>query len=451
MPTANFSQILDYLQDKIPARGKEKFPGERGIQRMREFLERLGNPHIDYPSIHITGTSGKGSTAQFCARILQAARLHTGLHVSPHLENLRERIVVDGEMIPEADFTKLVEQMKPVIEGMKVTELSSPSYFEILVAAAFSYFSQQKVDAAVVEAGLGGRFDGTNVLSSSVSVITNVGLDHTQVLGNTKEEILTDKMQIIKAGNTTAVTGLTDGGLLEILRRHCLEKEVRLLELGRDFGVEQVRVSNGAVYFDFWSNELRIKEIKLPTPADYQAENAAVALAAGWELLKAQNKSPSETQIRSAFDNASFPGRFEIINQDPLLILDGAHNPDKMAALVKSLQAAYPGQKFSVVFGLKKNKAAYSILKALEPVVIELLVTEFHQSIDLGLNLQYPASELLEVAEKTLQVPMQLIPDSHQAYLTAIEKAKATGSSVLVTGSLYLVGELRSIIPAHEI
>jgi len=185
-----FRETEDFLLTLISNSETEKFPGELGIKRMRLFLQKLGNPQHNYPTIHIAGTSGKGSTAFLTAKILQQAGKKVGLHTSPHLQTIRERFKINNKMISESGYVELINQLMPTIEEMKKSKYGRPSYFEILVAAVFVYFDRQKVDAAVIESGLGGKFDGTNALNATVTILTNVGLDHVHILGKTKSAIL---------------------------------------------------------------------------------------------------------------------------------------------------------------------------------------------------------------------------------------------------------------------
>lgn len=442
-PITTFKQAEEYLQTYIPTGSTEKFPGHLGILRMKEFLSRLDNPQNKFESIHIAGTSGKGSTAYFASKILQESGKKVGLHTSPHLQTIRERIKIDDQMISEHEFIELIAALKPIIEGMSDYEYGKPSYFEVLVAATFVYFAEQNVDVAVIEAGLGGKFDGTNVLDSTVTILTSVGLDHTHILGNTKQEILADKMQIIKNGNHVAITGVTEPDLLEALEQHCHLQNTRLLKLNQDILIEPTAVGLSESVFTFGLDNRKIENLKIGSPGSFQIINAGIAIAACLEFARAEGFEISDHSVREALASAHFPGRFEVTSKDPLVIMDGAHNADKMRALVKSLQDAYPRQKFSVVFGLKKGKDAAEMLKILKPVVQEITITQFSRSTDMGLNLYFPAKELYEIAKLTLNCPVFLETDAKTAMETNLENAKNNQDGILVTGSLYLVGELR--------
>ncbi len=439
----SFAEAESYLHSKIPTGQTEVFPGHLGLERMREFLRRLGNPQLKYKTIHIVGTAGKGSTAYLSAKILQQAGLKVGLHTSPHLQTMRERFVIDGQLISEDQFVQVINELLPTIDGMAEYQYGKPSYFEVLVAACFVWFASEGVDAAVIEAGLGGKFDGTNVLEATVCVVTNVGLDHTQILGDTKTKILQDKMQVIKPGNAVAVTGVDQPDLLDLLQTHCADQQVPLLVSGQDFRAEKVSADAHSSQFDYVNGDDRISEIIVKTPGLYQVANASLAITACLEFAKAHEIELSPEIIKKALSTTAFAGRFEIIRDNPLLVLDGAHNPDKIKALVSAWQAAYPGRQAVVVFGLKKNKNADEMLELLEPIVAAMVVTQFSQATDMGLNLHFLAEELVKVAEEVLAVPVFLEVDSSVALERAEELASEMGVGALVTGSLYLVGEVR--------
>ncbi|MFZ1721501.1 MAG: cyanophycin synthetase, partial [Microgenomates group bacterium] len=317
-----------------------------------------------------------------------------------------------------------------------------PSYFEVLVATCFVWFANQGIDVAVIEAGLGGKFDGTNALNATVCVVTNVGLDHTQILGDTKLKILQDKMQVIKKGNAVAVTGVCQPELLEVLRKHCADVQVPLLVAEQDFKAEKAIANAQGSNFNYIFGTETINEIEVKTPGLYQVANASVAITACLEFARAQGMKLTAETIKKALSTTAFPGRFEIVRENPLLVLDGAHNPDKINALVAAWKAAYPGQRAVVVFGLKKNKNADEMLEILEPIVGAMVVTQFNQATDMGLNLHFPAEKLVRVAEKVLEVPVYLESESKFAMEKAEELAGEMG--VLVTGSLYLVGEVKT-------
>lgn len=450
-------EVEQYLIKQIPGNETEKFPGQLGLDRMRAFLKKLGNPQCQYPTIHIVGTAGKGSTAFFSAKILEKAGLKVGLHASPHLQTLRERFVVNGQIVSEPEYLKIINSLIPTINEMRESQYGVPSYFEILVASAFVYFAREKVDVAVIEAGLGGRLDGTNVLRATVAVLTNVGLDHTHILGKTKSAILRDKMQVINPRNKITVTGVTQPHLLNILSKHCQDSGVPLLRVDKDFRATQIKAQVKArgqfLVFNYQSKNFgSIKNISLHTPGVFQVKNATLAITACLEFARFHRLSISEAEIKKALSEDTPAGRFEIVPKPgrgkQQIIIDGAHNPDKIRALTKSLSFSYPNQQFVVVFGLKKGKSAQTMLKLLAPFASQLIISQFSQNTDLGLNLFYPAEKLFALAKKTLdnKVGITLEPNLKRALQKASQLAGSKKQNMLITGSLYLVGETRELL-----
>ena len=311
-----------WLENFIPQVWTRK---ELGLERISHLLELLGNPQNKFKSIQIAGTSGKGSTAFYIARLLQRAketesqRDRVGLHISPHLVDIRERMQINGKLIGLNKFIKLISEIKPAVESMKDSRVGLPSYFEILVAAALLYFAQEKVDWAVVEVGLGGRLDASNVLNPTLVVITNVGLDHIGILGNKVEKIAKEKAGIIKSG-VPVVTGVT-GKALVIIEEAAKQKKAPLIKV-------DTQSYKKALKSEVFSNNKLPIDILRSTPYSFASTNKLLAFAA----VKTLGINPSKKQIVNAF-NSSFSGRFEEIEEN--VILDGAHNADKVRFLIR--------------------------------------------------------------------------------------------------------------------
>ena len=447
----DFLQAKKYLYGLIPVLQKEEFPGRLGLLRMADLLQRLDNPQKEFISVHITGTAGKSSTSYLISTIMQRTGLKVGLTISPHLQTMRERFQINGKLITEKRFISLINQIKPLINQMaKKSPYGKPSYFEVLLAASFLYFTQEKVDLAVIEAGLGGKYDGTNVLKPKIAVLTNCGLDHTNILGKTKQTILKDKMEIIKPACATAVTGIKQNYLLKIIKEHCHKQKVPLFIHQRAFKAKLKSFNPQGSKFDFIFQKRVIKNINLNLPGLYQIDNACLAIATCLKLNKTGKFRLTHNQIKKALQKAFFPGRMEIISQKPLVILDGAHNEDKIKALLKSIKKLYPKKKFTVIFGVKKDKDARKMLLSLKKISQDFIITQFDCATDLGFKLNYPAKELFQLAQKIdLPVKISLKINSQLAF----KKAKANNKSVLITGSLYLVGEARQFFnlkPNHS-
>lgn len=451
----NLLQTKKHLYSLIPFLQKQKFPGELGLLRMTELLQRLGNPEQDFISVHIAGTAGKGSTTYLIAKIMEQSGLKVGLHISPHLQTMRERIQVDGKLITKKEFIGLINQIKSIVEQMdRVSKFGKPSYFEVLLAATFLYFRQKKIDLAVVEAGMGGKYDGTNILKPAVTVVTNIGLDHVKVLGRTKADILKDKMRIIKPGCGAAISGIKQEYLLEIIKSHCQREKVPLLVFNKDFRVEKKYSDQKYSQFDFVFKKRVIKDIKLNLPGLFQIDNASLAIASSLKLAELSGFKLTKVEIKKALSKAFFPGRMERARDKPLVILDGAHNGDKIRALVRSIKQIYPKKKFLIVFAVKKGKDVKVMLSNLKTISNQFILTQFGQATDLGLELNYPVTQLFQKAKKIMpQAELYLEKNSQEALEKAIKLAQEKKESVLLTGSLYLVGEAREFFnftPNHN-
>ena len=500
------------------------------LERMRVLLNLLDNPQNKFKSVLVGGTSGKGSTAYLISHILTTAGYKTGLTLSPHLQRVNERLQINGKEISDLEFAKLTNSMIRIIELMEkmpariATQsvagglIGGPSYFEILVALAFKYFEEQKVDIAVVEVGMGGEFDATNTLNPLIAVLTNVGLDHTEILGKTVEKIARTKAGIIKMNQESrimnqaenissaiihdsqfmihpVVSGVRQPTVVRIIEDRCNKVEAKLNLLWRDFGYKIKKENASGTRFDFISDKVNLDDLSLSLAGGYQAENASLAIKTILELEKLGFKI-SESAIRKALKSAFFAGRFEIVpvissqlsvvgsksagrlltgkpktdrlksdnreqKADNIIILDGAHNPVKMKEFLKSLKKIFPkqnptsprlrGVKKIFVIAFKFDKDIKKMLKEIIGVADEIIVTEFKAKTDTNIH---ASAEALEIKNKILNLKYKgkvaIEKDSKKALkkaikLSAIEQFN-NGTIVVVTGSLYLVGEIRNLI-----
>lgn len=399
------------------------------LARLRAFLEYLGNPQRTYRTIHITGTSGKGSTTTLTSSILSAAGYRVGTHVSPYLQVATEKLQINGQLIAPHRYERLVDDMRQSIEAWVADGHERPNYGEFWVAMVLRYFAEEHVDVGVIEVGAGGRFDVTNVIEPDVAAITSVGLDHTVTLGSTLPEIAWHKAGIIKPGST-AVTGVTDPESLAVI-----EEEARVV------GVELVHIRNGERYSDVRTESTGTsfvdaasgERLRVELPGEFQASNGAMAVEIA---RKFAGDRLTMDAIRSGLADARFPGRMEVVQQNPLVLLDGAHNPDKVASLVHNLQLIYPGRRKIVVFGALESKSHREMIGALAPLA-DLVIASMPQV------LAKPAMDADEIAaEAPGDVETLVIPDPQAAISAALERAH-DDDLVIVTGSLYLVGNIR--------
>jgi len=434
----NYRGAMAYLESLMERdRDKDK---HAGLARMWALLNAMGNPQEAYSTVHIGGTAGKGSTAMILAAILKNSGYKTGLHVSPHLEDARERMQVNGKFIPVEMFVELVNYIMPFIEKVH-DELGYgwPSYFEALIALTFECFKREKVDVAVIEVGMGGEYDGTNVISPLVTVLTNVGLDHTEYLGNTVEKIAREKVGIFKQG-IDVMSGVSKPSVVRIAKAKAKKSICRLYLLDREIKWKLVKYGNSTMIFDFQFDREALKHLALSASGEYQIRNASLSVAAALSLRK-HNFKISESSIRRALGNIHLPGRFEIVGRKPTVILDGAHNPMKMEALVSTLVHNYKNKKIKVVFASKKGKNVGEMLSTIGKVADTFYFTKFQATTDFGKNMSHDPSEL----QRHTKVRSLLFDNASEAYRKALEEAGKT-DTICVTGSLYLVGELRSQI-----
>ncbi|OGG07046.1 hypothetical protein A3D05_02020 [Candidatus Gottesmanbacteria bacterium RIFCSPHIGHO2_02_FULL_40_24] len=439
-----YEEAVKYLEKFIPTADK-RHPGELGIVRMRLLAALLDNPQNKFKTIHVAGTSGKGSTATILANIL-ARKYRVGLHTSPHLERLNERIAISDNRkifreVTNKEFVELTNEIKPKIEKME-KDLLAPSYFEIVTASAFNFFMKERVDVAVIEAGLGGKVDATNIINPVISIITNIGLDHTDVLGETVEEIAKDKAKIIKKG-ITLVTGVRQTRVVNIVKAESRKLRAKSLFLNKDFSVNIRKITEKGTYFDY-AGEKNYKNLFIPLPGKHQAENATLAIRAA-EVMGKYGFEADENSIRRTLKTVTIPGRMEIIREKPYVILDGAHNPDKIRALVNAFNDIWANRKATVVLAIKEGKNAFEMIYNLLPISQKIIITQYKIMTEQGEITSYNTGIIEEKIRKiNKKIPIISITDTEKAVKSAIKKAERR-DIILITGSLYLVGLVRPI------
>jgi len=404
---------------------------------MQQLMQELGNPETKIPFIHIGGTAGKGSTAYIAATILEKAGYKVGLHTSPHLITITERLMINRQPIPGEKFVRLLTDIIPAIDKVATSNPDGPpTYYEITVAMMFRYFVEENVDIAIVEVGLGGKLDGTNVLTPAVSVVNNVGLDHTEILGDTVEKIASDKREIIKADHP-AVSGATQESVRKLLIEKAREVNTALYLLDRDFRVANIRAKIfpdlPPITFDYISKNITLKNLELSLFGRHQATNAAVAVTAAIH----SGRAIPQKAIRDALSSVDYRGRFEVTKiRSTRVIIDGAHNPMKMAALSTALDDHFPNKQFPTLLAVKGDKHVTEMVRILAPHVSHWYVTTLMRQTDWGKQVMFNTDDLGKaVAEADPNKPMTIVPD-FSAYLSKLK----TPEPLLITGSLYLVG-----------
>jgi len=371
----DYQQALDYIYSFIDY---EREPGPRGparydLRRVDELLARLGNPHLKARTVHIAGTKGKGSVAAMMASALTASGYTTGLYTSPHLHTFNERIRVDNNLISNEELVALVEEIKPQVKAVndKAT-YGQLTTFEVITALGFAHFRQKGADFQVIEVGLGGRLDATNVVQPEVCVITSISFDHMEVLGNTLAEIATEKAGIIKP-NSTVVTSPQVEEVNQVFEQACLNRKARWIRVGRE-------VTWQGLGFDSSRQSLRVKgrlgsyELSIPLLGQHQLDNAATAVAA-LEVLAEKGFHISGDSITKGLAQVSWPGRLQVLSRHPLVVVDGAHNPDSARKLRQSLEQYFDFDRAILIIGFSSDKNVAGIVSELAPLFDKVIAT----------------------------------------------------------------------------
>ena len=341
--------------------------------RIEALLERLGRPHLAAGSIHIAGTKGKGSTAAMIASILTASGYKTGLYTSPHLHSFTERIQIDGKPVPEAEFAALVQRLKPDFDAFNQLSVHGElTTFEILTSLAFAHFKERGVDFQVLETGLGGRLDATNVVHPQVCAITSISLDHTEILGNTLAQIAAEKAGIIKPG-CVAVSAPQHPEVRDVMSTTCQQRAARLVEVGRDIVWRLTKRSDSGQSFSL-SGLRGSYDLTIPLLGEHQLDNAAVAAGVA-EVLASLGAKISAEGIVAGLSQVSWPGRLQVLRRDPLLVVDGAHNADSAMKLVKALPEYFRFAKAILIVGTSRDKDIAGMVDGLLPLSTNVIVT----------------------------------------------------------------------------
>ena len=430
----NYSQAEDYLNRFI---NYEQIPGISFAQpgyslaHVEELLKRIGDPQLAARTIHIAGTKGKGSVAAMIAQVLSSSDYRTGLYISPHLLNLRERISIDGTLISEDEFAAAVAEVKPSIESMKRdTSFRQLTYFEALTVLAFAYFKKKRVDFQVLEVGLGGRLDATNVAWPIACVITSVSLDHTQILGNSLEEIAREQAGIIKPGCWVVLSPQPEEAG-SVIGDICNEKKAKVVQVGKDITWHKIGhdLSHQSLVIEGRRHNYHVT---IPLLGDFQLENAAAAVGA-LEILASAGLAISAADIAKGLARVKWPGRFQILQQHPTVLVDGAHNVASMKRLVSNIRAYFRHKRVLLVFGTSCDKDIPGIINELVPLCPQVVITQAAHSR------AAPPSTLAAEFSK-LGIDAEIGESIPRALSRALSKADRA-DLVCVTGSLFVVGE----------
>ncbi|MEW2492288.1 bifunctional tetrahydrofolate synthase/dihydrofolate synthase [Streptomyces nodosus] len=439
-------QALRAVETELAGRwGETKL--EPSVSRISALMDLLGEPQRSYPSLHITGTNGKTSIARMIEALLGAFELRTGRYTSPHVQSITERISLDGAPISAERFIETYADIKPYIEMVDARQEFRLSFFEVLTGMAYAAFADAPVDVAVVEVGMGGSWDATNVIDASVAVVTPIDLDHTDRLGSTPGEIAQEKAGIIKP-DATVIMAQQPVDAAQVLLKKAVEVDATVAREGLEFGVVSRQVAVGGQLLTLRGLGGEYDEVYLPLHGAYQAHNAAVALAAVEAFFGVGRQRPGPLDIdtvRKAFAAVSSPGRLEVVRRSPTVVLDAAHNPAGARATAEAVSEAFDFSRLIGVVGASGDKNVRGLLEAFEPIFAEVVITQnsSHRAMD--------ADELAAIAvevfgEERVQVEPRL-PDALEAAITlAEEEGEYAGGGVLVTGSVITVGEARLLL-----
>lgn len=418
----NATEAIEYIHSVC---WKGSIPG---LSRTQTLLAKMGNPEKKLKFVHIAGTNGKGSTAAMTASILRKAGYRTGLYTSPYIYRFHERMQVDGEEISDEDLVEVTEYVKPLADSME----ESPTEFELVCCIAFEYFYRKKCDIVVLEVGMGGEMDATNVIDTpEVAVITNIGLDHTEVLGNTVEKIAETKSGIFKE-NGHAVVYRSTPSVEEVFERICAERNVSLKKADFDSLKLKSHSLTGQV-FDCAER----KDLVLPLLGDHQLHNAAVVLAVADTLME-EGWHITEENIRDGLRDTSWPGRFDVMRQEPLFIIDGGHNPQCIEALVKNIEDYLVGRNVIALTGVLADKDYADMYKPVMPLVKQFVCITPPNPRKL------PAEQLAQYL-RNVGAEAVACESIEAGVQTAMELAGKDGA-VLCFGSLYSIGAIRDAL-----
>ncbi|MGW1406144.1 bifunctional tetrahydrofolate synthase/dihydrofolate synthase [Streptomyces sp. NPDC002403] len=423
---------------------------EPSVTRIAALMDVLGDPQRAYPSIHITGTNGKTSTARMIEALLGAFDLRTGRYTSPHVQSITERISLDGSPIDPERFIEAYQDIKPYVEMVDAQQPYRLSFFEVLTGMAYAAFADAPVDVAVVEVGMGGSWDATNVIDGSVAVVTPISLDHTDRLGTTPAEIAGEKAGIIKQG-ATVILAQQPVDAAQVMLKKAVEVDATVAREGMEFGVVSREIAVGGQLLTLrglGGAATEYTEVFLPLYGAHQAHNAAVALSAVEAFFGIGAEQPGSLDVdtvRRAFASVISPGRLEVVRSSPTVVLDAAHNPAGARATADGISEAFGFSRLIGVVGTSSDKDVKGLLEAFEPIFAEVVVTQ--NSTARAMDVDELAAVAVEVfGEDRVQVEPRLDDALEAAITLAEEEDEYAGAGVLVTGSVITVGEARLLL-----
>ncbi|WP_311407563.1 bifunctional folylpolyglutamate synthase/dihydrofolate synthase [Liquorilactobacillus uvarum] len=430
MSVKSYAEALNFIH------GRTKFKKSPSLDRMRKFVTYLGHPEEKIKAVHVTGTNGKGSTTVFLRNLLMSQGLHVGTFTSPFMVKFNERITIDGQMIADNELVRLVNKIIPIVKRLDeelMNQEGGPTEFELVTALMFVYFAEQNVDIAVVEVGIGGTYDSTNVIMPLVSVITTVALDHANLLGNTLTSIARHKAGIIKPDRPTVI-GRLNAEAKKVVTDIAAQKRSELYAPDEKYRVTSVssskRWGENFAYAGLGKHFAKLHESLL---GRYQIDNAATALTAFLLIAQMQGWQVRTSEISTALAHTNWPGRFELINQEPMIVLDGAHNEAAIEEVKGTLLTHFKGQKIFVIIAILADKQPQTMIRKLAEIPnIQITVTTF--------NAPRKVAQVSSLVENIKQLDYE--KQWQRALVKTLQQMSAT-DILLITGSLYFISEVR--------
>ncbi|WIG45760.1 folylpolyglutamate synthase/dihydrofolate synthase family protein [Bacillus halotolerans] len=410
-----------------------KFGVKPGLDRMKQLMARLDHPEKEIRALHVAGTNGKGSTVAFIRSMLQEAGYTVGTFTSPYIITFNERISVNGTPITDEEWVTLVNQVKPIVEELDQTEHGQPTEFEIMTACAFLYFAAyHQVDFVIFETGLGGRYDSTNVVEPLLTVITSIGHDHMNILGNTIEEIAGEKAGIIKEG-IPIVTAVTQPEALQVIRHEAERKSAPFQSLHDTSRIYNEKALPAGEQFSLKTGETCYEDMRTSLIGTHQRQNAALSILAAEWLNRENIAEISDDALRSGLVKAAWPGRLELVQEHPPVYLDGAHNEEGIDKLTETMKQRFPDSDICVVFSALKDKPYHDMIKKLETIAHSIHFASF----------DFPRASLAKDLYDASEISSKSWNEDPEHVIKLIESKKGSNDIVLITGSLYFISDIR--------
>lgn len=443
MNLKNINDAEKYLFGFVPKGVKLKYPGNIGLERTRHFLHLLGNPQEKMKIVHLAGTSGKGSTASCVSFLLHSQGFKIGLHLSPHIIDIRERMQINNKLIGKDQFVDYLNQIIPAIEKMKESAYGPCTYFEILVGLSYFIFAKEKVDYAVIETGMGGKMDATNVVEKKLAILTKFGLDHMAVLGNTINKIALDKVEIIHKNNL--VVSANQRKLVnKIIQEKAKEESAEIFFVKPIFNFSNIKMNIEKTIFDFQFEKLKLKRISIPLLGEHQVENCSLALASLYLLAKRDKFSLNIEFLKKSLSLINIPGRIDIRKyKGKTIVIDGAHNPQKMRVQVKTLKKIFGDRKLNYMVAFKEGKDFGKMLKIIKPLANKIFVTSFFQD---NQDLLHLSSDPKKIVEELKKIGVKNYHQNKDIKKCFNEAMGDQNDVLVVTGSLYYLNNIYGFI-----